>query len=162
LANNIRRKRELPEAGVVTIACKMPRGLILRVFEQVEVHEPVLGGGTRLIRQSREIPNAPRVVVNGNAVPFGRMPKFRIVGGYALTEYVDAQFWKKWWEQNQELELVKNNLIFACDLTEDAVDKAEEMAETHSGLEPLNPEGDYRKPRAPNKNVGQIEQAELE
>ncbi len=159
---NIRRRRELPEAGCVTVACKMPRGLILRVFEEFEHHEPVLGGGTRLVKQSREKPGAPRVTIHGNAIPFGRLPKFRIVGDYALTEYVDAQFWKRWWDQNQSLEMVQSNLIFACDVTEDAVARAEEQAELKSGLEPLNTEGDYRDPKTPFKNVADIETADVE
>lgn len=123
-------------AGTVTIACKMPNGLILRLFKMVEGTELVLGGGTRKIRKA--VDTGQQVTINGAASRIDRAPKHQIVGGYGLTHGVDADFWAAWRSQNDDSDLVRNHIIFAHGAVEDAIAEATEKAEVRSGLEPLD------------------------
>lgn len=34
----------------VTVGCKLPHGLTMRVFDMVETQEPVMGGGFRAVK----------------------------------------------------------------------------------------------------------------
>lgn len=149
--------------GKVTVACKMPHGLILRAFEEYDDLIPVLGhGGTvRVEKRYREIPGK-RVMIYGTAVVFGQQPKTRIVGGYALTEGVDKNFWDAWLAANKDLDLIKNRLVFAYDTTERAADAAKEHRSTTSGLEPLKPDNDPRRPKSPHRNVKDVQTADVE
>lgn len=122
----------------VTVACKLPNGLLLRVFDMVPGFEPVLGGGTREIKVARQ--KGEPVKINGNAVPFGMPPAYTIIGGYALTPNVDAAFWAEWLKHNADSDVVKSGLIHAH-ATPDAVQKESRNREkVKSGLEPLDPE----------------------
>lgn len=125
-------------AGTVTVACKMPNGLQLRVFKMVDGIEPILGGGHRTIQRAEQVGGA--VKVNGPVVPYGQVPKHTIVGGYALTPGVDADFWAAWYEQNKSTELVKNKIIFGSEQEDKIKRHAEAHAKVKSGLEPIDPE----------------------
>lgn len=128
----------LPESGTVTVACKMPNGVQLRVFRMVEQAELVMGGGTRMTQRAEPIGNP--VILKGNAIPFGVTPEHKIIGGYALTEDVDAQFFRKWLEQNADSALVQNKLVFAWEKVSTVEGQAREQALLRSGLEPEDPE----------------------
>jgi hypothetical protein len=121
--------------GSVTVACKIPNGLELRVMEAHDFNEPVMGGGTRTVQLHRQI-GAP-VHIKGCAAPHG----IPIVthGGYALTTNVDADFWTKWLEQNASTDMVRNNLIYAMPREDSAAGKGREQSEIRSGLERLDP-----------------------
>ena len=123
--------------ATVTIACKMPNGVHLDGEEPYETTEPVLGGGLRTTTMYRR--TGKRVTLHGPAAPFGQAPKVRVVGGYALNENVDADFWNAWREKNKGSTLLTNRVIFALSTTEKVVDKATEQATVVSGLEPLDP-----------------------
>jgi hypothetical protein len=107
-------------AGLVTVACKLPKGLIL------------------------EIAGRPRVTVNGFSTPYGVVPQHTIIGGYGLTPNVDADFFEEWMMLNEGLDLVKNRFIFAYPKTADASANAKEMAAEKSGLEALDPDNPGR------------------
>ena len=126
----------VPTGGSVTVACKLPAGIFMRVFKQEKYNVPVLGGGTR--EETRSIPCSETIKINGNAVPFGKAPPFTIAGGYALTPNVPADIALTWMEQNKGSDLVKNNLIFIHEKTEYAEKRAKELRATKSGLEPLD------------------------
>lgn len=123
----------------VTVACKLPHGLRLRLFDMVDASEPVMGGGTRTFKRAQEI-GEPVVIRGYRAMPFlereegAKFPN----GGYALTPGVDKEFWEKWLEQNQDLEAVKNNLVFAAGKTENARAEAVGFVDQLCGLEPMN------------------------
>lgn len=102
--------------GLVSVACKLPMGLIL------------------------ELKGKPRVTIKGFSIPYGTAPQFPIVGGYALTPNVDADFFDEWMRVNAELDLVKKHFIFAHSKQSDASAQAKEMAEEKCGLEPINPD----------------------
>lgn len=128
----------------VTVACKLPHGLVLRVFEFEETQEPVMGGGTRTAK--RAVQRGPRVVINGNATDRGPNPRLKQVvdgtganPGYALTHNVDKDFFDAWLKQNADSDVVVNKLIFAASQPDRVADKAREMVAIKSGLEPVDP-----------------------
>lgn len=123
--------------NTVTVACKLPSGIILRVFQMVEHSEPVMGGGSKKVKVAHQMGKSVRI--RGFAVPFGATPAVPIVGGYGLTPNVDAEFFDLWLKQNADSEIVQNNLIFAHEKQADAAAQAAEQAEIRSGLEPIDP-----------------------
>ena len=129
----------------VTVACKLPHGLILRLFEMESANEPVMGGGYREVKRARQTGSTVRV--NGNAVPFGVRPDHPIVAGYALTHGVDKDFFDEWMKQNRDSDIVKNHLVFAYERAESARDAAKDHAKQRSGLEPIEPDTDPRLPK---------------
>jgi hypothetical protein len=136
----------------VTVACKIPNGLILRVFRMIENMEPVLGGGHRAAKVAEQI-GAP-VAIHGSRVAVGEVPKCKIVAGYALTPGVSKEFFELWLEQNADSELVSNNLVFAHESLDSAEDEARDYAKQRSGLEPLAMKGNrLDDPRIPKGRV---------
>lgn len=125
-------------AGTVTVANKSPNGYVLRLFKMQEMHEPVMGGGSRKYEQA--IDTGRRVTLHGVATAFGAAPKGPMASGFALTHNVDADFWTEWLSQNKEHEAIKAGLIFAFAKPADAEAKAREMTKVRSGLEPIEPE----------------------
>jgi len=120
----------------VTVACKHPPGIIMRVFKREEYDMPVLGGGTR--KESRAIAVGKAVKINGPAVPFGHTPSFVIAGGYALTPNVPADVANAWMEQNKDSDLVQNDIIHFHEKAEFAEKKSKEQSAVKSGLERLD------------------------
>lgn len=122
--------------GQVTVACKVPNGVLLRLFKMVPSSEPVLGGGRRETTIAEVI--AAPVKIHGPARPFGADPVALVVGGYALTPNVDADFFAEWMRQNADHDMVKNNLIFAHEKRDTVEKKAEDRSEVLSGLQPMD------------------------
>ena len=122
----------------VTVACKYPAGLLLRVFRTEEVQEPVMGGGWKTVQ--RAVPNGEPVRVNGPARRLEEVLPWQVLGGYALTPGIPADFWAEWLRHNAESDIVKNGLIFAAPERDMAEGGARERASVKSGLEPLDPD----------------------
>ena len=80
-------KEELPESGTVTVACKLPHGIIIRDRIESSVNENILGGGTRKVKVFR--PTGPRIRIKGPTVPSVFIRHVEVVGGYAITEGVE-------------------------------------------------------------------------
>lgn len=145
-------------AATVTVAYKGPTDLLLRLFEFVETRETTLGG-ERVVKQARvrtgsgDVPTTVRIT--GNSHEWGKSPRAPIVGGYALTYNVNAEFWTEWAKQNHDSDLLRYNLLFAASRTTDVEAKAKEYARTRSNLEPIDPAGD---PRAPGRVTRSDEQ----
>src|SRR5689334_3743064 len=96
----------------VTVGLKSPNGLILRLFKQEEVVEQT-PSGPRTVKQFFPNLNAGSVELKGyGGAAFGQTQRHTIVGQYALTPGVDADFIAEWMKQNKDHDLVKNNLIF--------------------------------------------------
>lgn len=121
----------------VTVACKLPHGLVLQLARPEVVSEPVMGGGSRQSKQFRQF--GEQITVHGVSHPQNAAPKAMIVGGYALTNEVSGQFWFEWLAQNKEHAAVKNHLLFAYEKEADAKDDAKDHAKVRSGLERLDP-----------------------
>ena len=96
----------------VTVACKLPHGLKLRVFTETMRPESVMGGGTREVKVWDEIPDVSFTVF-GNSHPQNKAPKCLIVGDYALTPNCPKELWDLWLQQNKDSDVVRNGLIFA-------------------------------------------------
>eukprot|EP01037_Dinobryon_pediforme_P023421 gene23421-24867_t len=124
-------------ADTVTVACKIPNGLQLRVFKTEDVEEAVLGGGTRTVKRATQVGDI--VKIHGPASPFGVAPKAPIAGGYALTHNVPAEFFAEWMKQNADSDLVRNGLIFASAKPDTTTGWAKERESVRSGLEPIDP-----------------------
>lgn len=122
----------------VTVACKYPAGLLLRLFHMEEAQEPVLGGGWRTVKKA--VQSGQTIRINGPAKRVEEALPWQVLGGYALTPGVPADFWAEWLQQNADSELVKNGLIFASERREMAEGEAREKVEIKSGLEPLDPQ----------------------
>lgn len=132
--------------GTVAVACRMPNGLRLRLWEFHDVEDQVIGGGVRSRRMAHRStkPGRPdEVVLNGFSQPIGAMDR-RIIGGYGITTGVDADFFTEWMRQNADSDLVKNNIVFSHEKVEVVERKAVEHKRTLSGLEPLNTETTFK------------------
>lgn len=154
----------------ITVACKVPNGLRLRLFKLQEANEQVLGGGSRSFKRAEQV--GEEVVLYGPAFRFGQVPNFLIVGGYALTPNVDADFFREWLKQNPDLDAVKNHLVFAQKSESDARAEAKEKAPILSGLQPMDMRkvmrrgrevvADLRMPKPMSANVEPLETADLQ
>lgn len=151
-------ERHITTFGKVTVMCKLPNGLKLRLQKMVPSQELVMGGGVRDIMKAQPV-GAP-VVIHGNAVPANGRPRSRIVGGYAMTEGVDAEFWSQWVKDNADHPAVKEGLIFAHAELESAVDQAKDGRKLVSNLEPLTPDTDRRIPKPSSKNLTKLATAD--
>ena len=124
-------------AGTVSVACKLPHGLQLRVFDMITTSEPVMGGGMRDVKTARQV--GEPVIIKGNAHPQNEAPRAEISSGYAITHGVDKDFWDSWVAQNASHEAVRNGLIFAHEKGGNTTAEAREKVEVRSNLERLDP-----------------------
>jgi hypothetical protein len=138
----------LPDSGTVTVACKLPNGLILRLFEMQRTEELVMGGGVREVDKAFLTDHEP-VVLKGCAAPFGS--PIVTIGGYALTQNVDAQYFAEWLRQNSDSDIVRNRLVFAQATRDHVEGMAAEQEEVKSGLHPLTKSEDGGDERDPNR-----------
>lgn len=120
----------------VTVACKLPHGIKIRDHEEGVTHENVMGGGTRKQKVFR--PVGPVIRIKGPLVPKEFIRMVEVVGGYAITEGVDAVVWDKWIRWNREATFVENQLIFGDESGDKVRGWAREHAGVRSGLEPLD------------------------
>lgn len=162
----------------VTVACKVPLGVVIHVctWNEVLVQTP---SGSKMVRESQRGTEAVQIL--GPAYPNGQIPEgFRdkplIVGGYALTPGIDKEFWDAWWADNADercnhedakdghkngckcTAIVRSRMIFAYEALGNVQAAAKEAKHLESGLEAIRPEGDYRSPR-PLAGISQIKPA---
>lgn len=131
------RRRVSSSGDTVTVACKLPHGLIMRVFRMVERSQPVMGGGTRIEKIAEELPE--RVTLAGFSHEQIKAPNAPLVGGFALTRGVDREFWELWLDQNRTSDMVRNGLIFSHTQYESTEDEAKDKKDVKSNLERLDP-----------------------
>ena len=124
--------------GVVTVASKLPHGLVLELEDEIKDKEPILGGGHREVKRFRK--NGQSVVSNGMVRPFGAPYSPTVQEGVGLTFGVDVDFFQKWLTQKKDYPPVVAGMIFAASTTEHAVDHAREISGLKSGFEPLDPD----------------------
>lgn len=135
--------------ATVTVACRLPHGLILRVFQMEEIQVPLLNGPPKTVKQAMEM--AKRFVINGFAHAQNRAPEYEILaghplangtmeGGFALTPGVPKDLWDMWLEQNKTSMMVKNGLVFAFESRADVGAKATDGQKIRSGLERMDPD----------------------
>lgn len=132
--------RVTPDDGeTVTVACKFPMGLRLRVFEMTEVAEPS-PSGTHMVKMARQIggPNN-YVTIYGYNTDGVHLENSLVNPGFALTHNVPKLFWELWLEQNRDSALVKNGLIFAHAQPASVADQVKDHEDLVCGLEPIIP-----------------------
>lgn len=121
----------------VTVACKLPHGLVLRAFNMIKVAEPVMGGGSREVPKAQQVPG--EFIVLGTSFPQNGAPRGRMEGGYTLTTGCPKELWERWLADNKDTPMVKNGLIFAHDSEKSAVSESREKELVRSGFERLDP-----------------------
>lgn len=141
--------------STVFVASKVPRGLYLQLFEFVTMDVKVLGGGVDKRVQPMRLPE--KVRIRPAILAPGLTPAYLMVDGFSITDGVPADFWRKWMEQNEKLEIVESGLIRGFDTQAEAIAYAKEHAGMRTGLEPLSQEGDPRVQTSMNENLGDIE-----
>jgi len=122
----------------VTVACRLPHGLVLRAYKEFTVHEPVMGVGTREVKVFRA--TGEQFIIKGFSHPQNGAPKALMEGGYALTPGVPKDLWEHWKSLHGNSMMVKNGLIFAHAKTENTQAEAKEKKDVKSNLERLDPE----------------------
>lgn len=138
--------------ATVTVGLKSPSGLVLRLQRAVEVNQPVMGGGFKLVTEYHPDHEQRTYTIHGTAVPHGLAPRCLIVGGYAMTPGIPKDFMAAWLEQNKGLDLVRNKLIIAREDPEDAAAEARDLRDVRSGLEPISPGNDPRIPKKKDRD----------
>lgn len=153
---------EVSKGATVTVGCKLPHGIILHLYDMVDVDIQVMGGGVKTVKQAQRRTDV-EVRINGNAVVHGRAPQHQIVGrggeftdGVALTAGVPKDVWDQWLAANKHSDVVRNGLIFACESHQRAVDQARDHSQKRSGLEPLAQDKDPRAPRGSRTSLGSV------
>lgn len=124
-------------SDTVTIACKLPHGIVLRAFHMATVAEPVMGGGSRDVKKAQQLPG--EFVVMGTSFPQNGAPRGRMEFGYALTMGCPKELWERWLSDNKDTPMVLNGLIFAHDSERSTVSEAREKEALRSGFERLDP-----------------------
>jgi hypothetical protein len=158
------------KSGTVTVACKIPSGLVLQLQHKMKRPMPT-GRGFENDFQMIDVNvfGGPRYNIFGPAIPaMGGVPDGYIMpkmieGGYALTEGIPADFWGTWLEQNEKADYVIGKMIFAYQGNDNAKAAAREGEKRTSGLEPLsrevNAKGqmvDRRIPKPLTSSLGRI------
>jgi len=124
--------------GQVTVACKLPHGLILQICKEVEKAEAQRDGAHKLVKEWIRLPEKVKIK--------GYLEKYRVDlppaaqgSSYALTHGVDKDFWDQWLAQNRDLDMVKAKLIFASDKQDTIRTATKDYEKVKCGLEPINP-----------------------
>ncbi len=123
----------------VTVACKLPHGLIMQLQERATQVQPVMGGGLRETEMWVPSNTHAPIPLYGNAHPENKAPTADLASGFALTYDVPKDFWDQWVEQNKTLPAVKNGLIFAQPNARRAKDEAKDKVSLKTGLERIDP-----------------------
>jgi hypothetical protein len=123
--------------GTMTVACKIPNGLMLRVFVPETYDVPVMGGGMKTVTRSR--PTDWSCKLNGPARKLGQDVAHQIIHGAGLTHGVDADLFALWLEQNKTSDYVVKGLVFGQVKPNDTIQQANEHRHEKTGLEAVDP-----------------------
>lgn len=127
-------------ARKVTVACKIPMGVVLQLCRKVPYVEHTQAG--TVVERERWDRFGAKVKVNGTSYPVippkGYKERVAQTSGFALTRGVDAEMWDEWLKQHAEDAMVVNNLIYAFPDEESVVDFGRDFAGIKSDLGPLD------------------------
>lgn len=135
--------------GFVSVACKVPNGIMLQNYKMVDSAEPIAGGGQRMVKVAHK--DGLPIRIHGTARHHGEAPRCPIVMGFAITKRVPIEHWERWLAANKDSAIVKNGLIFANPDSESLRDEAKDNRKQFSGMEPLAQRGDPRAAALANK-----------
>jgi hypothetical protein len=140
-----RISRPVTTGDTVTVACKLPHGVILRVFDWEEFDEPMRDGTIRRGRRGKLIPDLQFTVRGTWLGSAGQAYNERngavaelLPGGYALTTGCPKEIWDRWHDQNEMSLLVQNKIIFAHATHSTVSIESAKLRAVTSGLEPLD------------------------
>ena len=149
----VRYSRPVSTGDTVYVACKLPHGLVLRVFDWKTYNEPMRDGSYKEAKQAIPIANrqfivrGPWVATAGQAYNRNNGAVGELLpGGYAITEGCPKEIWEGWHDQNKRSRLVENRIILAHKDRATLIVEVLKMAAIMSGLEPLdrdNPAGRF-------------------
>jgi hypothetical protein len=126
-------------AETVTVACKLPAGLIADIRAEPKVMHTSQGdhliAGPVLASVTFTGSAAQRRLEAGGQV-LGEAGN--VVGGYGITPNVDKQFWDKWFEENKDYAPVAKGLIFALPSANAVRSEARDRAGVKNGMEPAD------------------------
>jgi hypothetical protein len=132
-----------PQTGTdtVTIGCKWPNGIVMRLYDFEEVEIMVNG---RVFKENISIanPDYPEFTLNGFSIdrnPMAERPEYAIIGGFGLTHGIPRDFAEAWFKQNAQSELVKQGLVFMEGTEQRARAQAKEYRPLQSGVQPIDP-----------------------
>lgn len=143
---------EPKSSATVTVACKIPNGIVLQLCRPTKWIEETPSGSRDRVRWDKF---GARHFVQGPAYPSGTVPEGygerpALSGGFALTAGIPREFWDEWLKQNAESSFVVNGQVFAQPTFDRAQGVGREKAAVKSGFEPLsrdmNPKNDPRLP----------------
>jgi hypothetical protein len=119
----------------VTVACKLPHGLILRLFDMVPIEEQTQGGtrSTKRAQPLDEVVHIKGYLTDQKGKTF-QHPAMR--PEFVTTPNVDKEFFDRWMRENKDSDVVKNKLIFAH--ATDAAGEAREHKHSKNGFEPID------------------------
>jgi hypothetical protein len=125
---------------VVSVYCKHPHGLILRVGKFVKRTE----AAALHAREVEEWQQLGSFTVAGPARRIGEDAKAPVIGGYAITHGVPKDLWDEWLKANKDTAMVLNKVIFAHEKSSYGDGQATEQKTIRTGLEPLSQGKDPR------------------
>lgn len=136
-----------------TVGCKIPNGLQLQLYKMVDGFEPS-PQGARPVKVGQKV--GEPVSLNGFSQPLtGEPVSHQIIGGFGLTHGVSVEFMEAWFEQNKDLDMVKNGLIFFNEKRNDAEAEARDKKKIPSNMGPLSEkrgtDGKYLDARMPKQ-----------
>ncbi len=125
-------------ADTVTVLCRMPHGLRLRIS-----HEGDAERRAQLSADKRPdlspVGYVKEIEIKGaNRAP-DYHPKDNVLLGRVGRTTVDKAFWDAWLKQNADSDLVKNKCVFAEQTDARANARADELKAEKTGFEPLDP-----------------------
>jgi hypothetical protein len=131
----------LPSHGdgdTVVVACKIPNGLVLQIYDMVDFDERS-PAGVHMVKKAWPKEGA-RIRLNGPGNPIVVRVGVPVEAGYGLT-VVPRDFWERWSADNKDSDLFKNKSVFACSKQEDTAARAREQSQggIKSGFEPIDP-----------------------
>lgn len=132
--------RIIPDDGArVTVACKFPMGLRLRIFEMIDTVErgPTGTFTTKVAQQIGGPENT--VTIKGYNKSAEHFQSGIVHAGFALTHDVPKQFFDLWMKQNAGSDLVQNGLIFAHREERSVKAQVIDHEGILCGLEPIQP-----------------------
>jgi hypothetical protein len=143
----VARKTTPPATGTdtVSVACKLPGGLILRRFEWVDTVE-ASPTGPKSVRISRPVAGS-EFHIKGNAELNSMAPNLMdrfgstaFPGGFAITDGVPADLWEAWHDLMRDSAMIREGLVFALPHAAEAAAEAKTRASLRSGLEAIDPD----------------------
>lgn len=130
-------KAAAPSRNTVTVACKLPHGLEICLYElsETEDKKPIMKACSEPVKLAGA--NAPDAIA-----------------GYGLTK-VDADFWAAWLKANKRHSAIVGEYVFAHEKSADTIEHSQDNEDLRTGFEGLDPDN-------PGKGLVRVPKKEIE